>query len=811
MALPAGFVLEDTTQPSVSLPAGFVLESKQPTPNAPEESPSSLTQLGRGVASLADTTVGAILPTVAGMVSYPAMRPFMSAEEAAAKSQQIVGAIDKPFGKAFGVTETPEYRGEASQQLIQFVGENVNKGAQWISQETGLPVSDVENMIGTLSLAAPAAARPVAGKVAEVAAPFVADIKAGTRLALDKPLSAREQRLSSRDYQRGPQIEAVQDAQRLGLAIPPEAAQPGVSTRTLSAVAGESGPTRLSKANKQNVRRIALNELGLSPDTPLNSVKAFEEVRAKLATPYNKVKQLPLMVADEATLRALDALMPDSSLIGADASTKATQAIVANVKDKVSKGINGAGILRNIRQLRKRSGLAYKNKSADVAALEKADVEIGVANVLESLIESNISDPKLLTEFRNARKQMAKSYVYQDATNRATGFIDTNKLAKIVSKDNALTGDIAAIGRVAANFPEAFNGASAELMLNRFRRAGVAGTVGGLAGFAVGDAMGGAIGTATGALSAELGRYGAARRMANPEYQRGLNVSDYRIPAPAQAVATQASIPNNQAVVPYQAPVEVLGPGEGPYTPNFVMPASRPDPSVSVTRPDMSNALPAPSGQSTLNALRAEDARRANISRTIGREQEAAMAAAEAAQRRPATGEVILDLDPITGRLTESSAGLRGATPETFSNFGSSLETAATKVSRGTRFDMTAAEKIAWEKTKVDVSLIQPGFKALTDKAIANKMLDREWVLETAQKARDKADAFAKIAQRNKNEKTVQKALSDREKMMDLAEQMEDTLRMSRPDVSRKQQGPKTRQAFRESIITQPGMFDLGE
>jgi len=811
MALPAGFVLEDTTQPSVSLPAGFVLESKQPTPNAPEESPSSLTQLGRGVASLADTTVGAILPTVAGMVSYPAMRPFMSAEEAAAKSQQIVGAIDKPFGKAFGVTETPEYRGEASQQLIQFVGENVNKGAQWISQQTGLPVSDVENMIGTLSLAAPAAARPVVGKVAEVAAPFVADIKAGTRLALDKPLSAREQRLSSRDYQRGPQIEAAQDAQRLGLAIPPEAAQPGVSTRTLSAVAGESGPTRLAKANEQNVRAVALKELDLPSNTQLNSSKPFKDARAKVAKPYNEVKTLPVMVADTTTLNALDALMPDSSLIGASTSAKATKAIIEDAKAKVSKGINGNDLLRNIEQLRKRSRRATNNKNADVAALEKADAEMGVANVLESMIESNIKDPRLLTDFRDARRQMAKTYAYQDATDFNTGIIDAGKLAKQTQTDSALTGDIAAIARVAGNFPEAFSGASAELMLNRFRRAGVAGTAGGLAGFAVGDAMGGAIGTASGALLAELGRYGAARRMANPEYQRGLNVSDYRIPAPAQAVATQASIPNNQAVVPYQAPVEVLGPGEGPYTPNFVMPASRPDPSVSVARPDMSNALPAPSGQSTLNALRAEDTRRANISRTIGREQEAAMATAEAAQRRPATGEVILDLDPITGRLTESSAGLRGATPETFSNFGSSLETAATKVSRGTRFDMTAVEKIAWEKTKVDVSLIQPGFKALTDKAIANKMLDREWVLETAQKARNKADAFAKIAQRNKNEQTVQKALSDREKMMDLAEQMEDTLRMSRPDVSRKQQGPKTRQAFRESIITQPGMFDLGE
>jgi hypothetical protein len=807
MKLPEGFTLEGNTEQSITLPEGFTLETQQPVVN--QEDPSFLTQLGRGAASLADTTVGAVLPTVAGMATYPVARAFMSPEEASATTERIVGAVDKPFGKAFGVADTPEYTGEASQQMIAYIGENVNKGAQWISQQTGLPVSDVENMIGTLSLGVPAVARPLASKASELASTAASNVKASARLALDKPLTAREQRLSSEDYQRGPQIEAAQDAQRLGLAIPPELAQPGVNTRLLSSVAGEEGPARLSKVNQQNVRRVALNELGLKPDTQLNSVEPFKAARNQVAAPYNKVRQLPTMVADDVTISALDALMPDSTLIGANTSTKAITGIITDAKKKVSQGINGNDLLRNVEQLRKRSRKVYNNKSADVAALDRADVEMGVANVLESMIESNIFNPKLLDEFRGARKQMAKSYAYQDATDLNTGFVNATKLSERTSKDNALTGDIAAIGRVAGNFPDAFGGASKELLFNKFRRAGLAGTAGGLAGYAIGDGLGGAIGAATGAASATLGRNAASRYMASPEYQKGLSVSDYRIPAAAQAVTAQAPIPNSNALVPYQAPVEVFNKGEGPYAPNFVMQSARPDPVVTVNRFDTANALPAPSAQGTLNTLRAEDARRANVSRSIGQDREAAQAASESANRRPTSGEVILDFDPITGKFSDASVNPRD-TPKPFSNAGSSLESAAVKISNGTRFDMTAAEKVVWERTKVDVASVQPGFKALTDKAIAEKMLDREWITETVKKARDRADAYAKIAERNKKRETIQTALAERERYTDIAEQMEEMLRVSRPSTSRKQQGPKTKAAIRESNMTQePGMFTV--
>jgi len=111
---------------------------------------------GPGLASVLDVTVGGIIPQVAGAVTYAGARALQKTPaEASALEKQVAESVDKPFGKAFGVTETEGYKNEASRQLMDFVGENINKGAQWISDKTGLPVSDVQNMIGTATLAAP--------------------------------------------------------------------------------------------------------------------------------------------------------------------------------------------------------------------------------------------------------------------------------------------------------------------------------------------------------------------------------------------------------------------------------------------------------------------------------------------------------------------------------------------------------------------------------------------------------------------------------------------------------------------------------
>ena len=118
---------------------------------------------GRAAASLADTTLGGVIPGVAGAVTYAGARVAgQTPEQASATQQQVVSAVDKPFGKAFGVTETPEYKGEASQQIMNFIGANMEKGADWISKQTGVPKADVENMMQTATLTVPGVVKAAA-------------------------------------------------------------------------------------------------------------------------------------------------------------------------------------------------------------------------------------------------------------------------------------------------------------------------------------------------------------------------------------------------------------------------------------------------------------------------------------------------------------------------------------------------------------------------------------------------------------------------------------------------------------------------
>ena len=130
-----------------------------------------VTGLLRESAALGDTLYG-VVPGAVGMVTYAGARAVGQSPEQAAKTQQTVtSAIDRPFGKAFGVTETPEYKGEASQQLMEFISKNMDKGADWIAKNTGMPKADVQYYMELGSAAVPFSktGRAVAREVGETA------------------------------------------------------------------------------------------------------------------------------------------------------------------------------------------------------------------------------------------------------------------------------------------------------------------------------------------------------------------------------------------------------------------------------------------------------------------------------------------------------------------------------------------------------------------------------------------------------------------------------------------------------------------
>jgi hypothetical protein len=779
----------------------------EPIETAPVETPAApkqagfLTGLGRGAASLADVTIGGVLPAVAQQVAYPLARLGRSPQEAQAATQRIVGAIEQPFGKAFGVANTPEYQQEAGRQVLDFIGQNFQKGAKWIADKTGVPQSDVENYLGTASLAAPLA-KPIPSAIKQAIAPTIERAVIGAKMPFEKQIQARREAASLKDYARGPQIDAAADAQRLGIALNPVDIEPSAGSRLTSAVAGEKGVQAITDANKNQVRKVVLTELNLPPTTQLNGGAAFKQARADLSAPYDEVRKLPIQQADDAMIQRLENIRTDLDIIGAKDYAPAISKIVDDAIAKTQTGLTGETLLKNISVLRERARKTYNNKAATTEALDIADTNLKVAAELESMIDNSISNPKLLSQYRDARQKMAKTYAYEGATDFNTGMVDVGKLARITAKDNAMTGDIAALGRVAGNFPEAFTTKAASPWAKAISvgRTGAAGTLGGVAGYALGqDYISAAAGSVLGALGGKFGESIAASRMASPSYQAGLNLRDMRLPV-NQLAASMQPIPQNRAIVPYEAPMEVLMPGEGPYQPNFVLQPNQYGPRVSTPGFAPGPAqLPAPSAEGTINMLRTEDARRAAMSRTLGQQAEAQTAAAEAAARQPTKGAVELQINPLTG-VPEVATGIKGATPATFQNFGASLQSASEKITANKMFDMTLAEKAAWKNTRADIAEAVPGMKSLDDKAVAAKMMDRAWVEDAIGKAREKAAMFDDLSKRIAGDQAKRDAAIKRDQMLDLLTNLEEQYRKTRP-VPKSTQGPKTRAAQRNELI----------
>ena len=616
--------------------------------------------------------------------------------------------------------------------------------------------------------------------------------------ALAQPIMRRAigkaQENLAKSYQNAAILDAAQARERLGAVVNPALSNPTTSNVVKGALTGTSGKDAwFSKKNEGLWIDKAKEVIGAEKNSVLNDA-AIEAALDKASKPYDAVKGIVMQPTDK-VVASLESARVSPTIGGGDAAN-AVNKLVDTAQEMLSQGRSGADVLRDIRQLRRNANSTLQSQKAgmapDPSKVAEAEASIKIANTLEMLIDANAPDMQTLEGIRKARTKLAQIFDVDRATNKVTGRVDPMEFAKMLAEGKQLTGPLKDMGMFAGVFPSnAAISTGAAPALPSLSRSGPAGTMGYAAGAATGvspiaTSVGGAgIG---GALSGLV-----ARRMASPQYQATHAMPrDYRPPVnqlrPIEPVYTPGQ------PVPYDwskatAPNWVPGAAEGPTV------------QFGVETPAATNLLGAPSAQGTLNALRAEDARRAGVSRAVGQQAEAAAAAAEAAAPRRATsGEVILELDPITGRLREVSQDVKGATPETFQNFGASLASAADKATAGRAFDMTAAEKVAWNKTKVDLAEVAPGFNALNDKAIAAKMLDREWVAETAAKAREKAAAFEQLAARAADERARQTALANRERMMDLADQMEEGLRAARPNVSGKQQGPKTRAAKRNAL-----------
>jgi len=752
------------------------------------------------IAGIPETAVTAGFGMLKGAVA-----PF------AAVAGEYLGGVNTPEGRAQGarfgknvesaLTYTPQT--QTAQDIINYAGEKL-QGVDF----NAIPFAQGS----TVAALAPAAARQLPSAIKNEATYLknaVGEIPS-VKAAREKTAAANV----ANSYENAARIEASDLAvNKYGLAIDPEVSNPTTGAKVRGAIVGERNVSNMmAEQNQPKITAALKEEVGIPPTKVLNEA-TFKEAHAapELTQAYDKVKAIPEVKIKPTTLDEIEAAKREALIGERKADTAHIAQRLDDVKADVLAGGDGNRFLSSVQQLRQEAQSIYRKKDP-LTQLERREAEaiMRVADILENVLTDNLPVIKDRDAFLKARTAQAKLYQLEEATNLATGTPDPRVLAKMIDDKRPISGVARDIGLIAANFPDAVTPmGKGGLTFPRITRATLPGALGAMVGLPLGPAgslVGAAIGTGVGEITKRV----MAKNMLTPGFQAKNAVApDYR-PAPFPTNNLRPVEPGQSNIVPFN-PVNALV--EPEIRPNFVFGKSEPlvdradiNPSSPFGPRQIGNDTPA----DVIARRRAEDARQTRMARMAEAET---LAAESGAPRAPAGGGTVYEVDPISGKLVPASQGIKGATPETFQNYMSTLKSAVDKVASNQKFSLSAAEKIAFDKTKLYIAEVDPSFKTLSDKEITNRMLDRKWVEDAVVKAREKSTAFYQLAVRARDAERMG-ARADTARNMALAQQaeeasgqmkntldlLEDQLVKLRADDSRKRQGPKTQGAIRNNL-----------
>jgi len=620
-------------------------------------------------------------------------------------------------------------------------------------------------------------------------------VKAGEAIENIPIIKARTEATAAKNlsesYKNAAKIEAAQLAEKHNVLINPDISNPTAKNRIKGAIAGDQNVSeKMAEKNQFTFNKVAREDVGI-PETKILNAKTFDEAHAapELTAPYERAKSIPKINIYDDVLAEIDSLKT-KDLLG-DTAENAAQLnkYIDDVKAKIAAGGDGNLFVDSARQLRKESQDIYSKQHApgglSVTERNLADAKMGLADAVESLILDSLP-LKDRNAFLKAREQHAKLYTLEQATNLATGQVEPKFFAKMIDDRKPVSGNMRDLGLIVANNPDiAGQAAKQPWSIPRITRATLPGLIGGAVGTAIGGPfLGGPIGLTLGTAAGGVGR----RVLTKICFHQSIKAKTLYLKTIAPSHKLTLCAPSSLVKLTSYRLILAMRLCRLKHL-GLILPANKTlylglTLLLFTAQRGLPNEMPKQLYEAQKQADLAQGFR-------------------EADERAPTRGGIAFDLDPITGRLVNQSNRRFHPTP-------SSLQAAVTKLSSGQPFALQADELAAWNYTKTNIGEVLPGFKNLSDKVIAERMMDRAWVADAVKKARQKAQAFDELAKRSQQAAEKFEAQAQRERMLDLAEELESRF-TSRPDNSRKGQGPKTREAIRNRLVGGDNFNNLRE
>jgi soluble lytic murein transglycosylase-like protein len=250
------------------------------------------------------------------------------------------------------------------------------------------------------------------------------------------------------------QQQIAQQAIAQGATLPPTQVNPTILNRLLEGFSGKQQTGQVaSLKNQEVINTQARKSLGLAPDTPITP-QVLQDYRSVKGQAYDALRANPAYYTDKTFINNIDTRVKDLQKLASTTDVARELNVLNGLKQL---RFDGDGLVEQMKRLK-------FDGEANAISMDPANKSLGqaqkfAARQLEDLAERNLNkfnQPDVMTNFKQARQDIAKSYTIEKSLNAATGDVSGARLGQRAAAGKIVPAELQAVSNAAAAFPTAF-------------------------------------------------------------------------------------------------------------------------------------------------------------------------------------------------------------------------------------------------------------------------------------------------------------------------------------------------------------------
>lgn len=242
-------------------------------------------------------------------------------------------------------------------------------------------------------------------------------------------------------------------AKEAGYVLPPTQVNPSVWNQIVEGAAGKVKTAQAASLKNQEVTNgLVRKGLGVSDDAPL-TVETLEAVRKNAGESYERIRGAGRVTADPVYLQELDAIAAPFERAAKDFPELARKDVIEAVKGARRESFDASSAVDQISSLRKRADKEFRTGDKELGAAYK-EISGALEEQLARHLQATGSPAEIISDFRQARERIAKTYTVQKHLDLNTGNVNAQGLAKEL-KRKPLSGELRTVAEFGSQFPRA--------------------------------------------------------------------------------------------------------------------------------------------------------------------------------------------------------------------------------------------------------------------------------------------------------------------------------------------------------------------